>query len=47
VGLMADSNRLIHANAFHMAVGIESLAVARARIRAAGYGVSSIRRFSV
>jgi cell wall-associated NlpC family hydrolase len=44
VGLMADSTRLVHANAFHMAVGIEPLAVARARIKAAGLGVSSIRR---
>jgi cell wall-associated NlpC family hydrolase len=44
VGLMADSSRLVHANAFHMAVGIEPLAVARARIRAAGYSVTSIRR---
>jgi cell wall-associated NlpC family hydrolase len=44
VGLMADSTRLIHANGFHMAVGIEPLAVARARIQAAGQGVTSIRR---
>jgi len=47
VGLMVDSNRLIHANAFHMAVGIEPLAVARARIRAAGHAITSIRRLDV
>ncbi len=38
VGMMLDSERLIHANAFHMAVAVEPLAEARARIAARGGG---------
>jgi cell wall-associated NlpC family hydrolase len=38
VGLMLDADRLIHANAHHMAAAIEPLAEAMARIRAAGGG---------
>jgi len=38
VGLMLDADRLIHANAFHMAVAIEPLAEAVPRIQAAGGG---------
>jgi cell wall-associated NlpC family hydrolase len=38
VGLMLDAKTLIHANAFHMAVAIEPLADAIARISAAGGG---------
>jgi hypothetical protein len=36
--MMLDEDRLIHANAHHMAVAIEPLAQARARIAAAGIG---------
>jgi len=38
VGIMLDTRRLIHANAFHMAVTIEPLVEAEARILAAGNG---------
>ena len=38
VGLMLHADRLLHANAHHMAVAIEPLAEAMARIRAAGAG---------
>jgi hypothetical protein len=38
VGMMLDAARLLHANAHHMAVAIESLAEAEARIAAAGGG---------
>lgn len=44
VGLMLDPLRLIHANVFHMNVAIEPLAVARARILAAGYPVRRVKR---
>ena len=45
VGLMLDGTRLIHANGYHMAVAVEPLAQARARILAKSYGaVTSIRR---
>ena len=38
VGMMLDADRLLHANVHHMAVAIEPLAEAAARIRAAGAG---------
>jgi len=38
VGIMLDGERLLHANAHHMAVAIEPLAEARARIESAGDG---------
>jgi cell wall-associated NlpC family hydrolase len=38
VGMMLDAERLLHANAHHMAVAIEPLAEAVARIEAAGNG---------
>jgi len=38
VGMMLDETRLLHANAHHMAVAIEPLAEALARIEAAGNG---------
>jgi hypothetical protein len=38
IGMMLDAEHLIHANAHHMAVTIESLAVAVTRIEAAGSG---------
>ena len=44
VGLMLDPLRVIHANVFHMAVAIEPLAVARARIQAAGWPVKRVKR---
>lgn len=45
VGLLTDQNRLLHANAHHMAVVYEPLDVAIARIEEAGGGpVTSIKR---
>lgn len=47
VGLMLDAVRLIHANGFHMAVAVEPLAEAVARIREKSYGpVTAIRRLT-
>ena len=43
VAIVRDAATLIHANAFHMAVAIEPIAVAVARIRAAGSEVTSVR----
>ena len=44
VAIVRDSATLIHANAYHMAVAIEPIAEAVARIRAAGTEISSVRR---
>ena len=44
VAIVRDENTLVHANAFHMAVTIEPIAEAIARIRAAGSEVTSVRR---
>jgi hypothetical protein len=44
VGVMRNETELLHANAHHMAVAIEPLAEAIARIAAKGTTVSSIRR---
>ncbi len=44
VAIARDHATLIHANAFHMAVAIEPIADAVARIRAAGSEVTSVRR---
>jgi cell wall-associated NlpC family hydrolase len=44
VAIVRDQASLLHANAFHMAVVIEPLAPALARIRAAGSDVTSVRR---
>jgi hypothetical protein len=44
VAMARDSHTLIHANAFHMAVAIEPVADALARIRAAGSEMTSVRR---
>jgi hypothetical protein len=38
IGMMLDGERLLHANAHHMATAIEPLAEAVARIEAGGYG---------
>lgn len=46
VAIMRDSATIIHANAFHMAVAIEPVAEAVARIRAAGSEITSVRRVS-
>jgi cell wall-associated NlpC family hydrolase len=44
IGLMIDATRLLHANAFHMAVAIEPAAEAVARIAAAGAPLKAIKR---
>jgi cell wall-associated NlpC family hydrolase len=44
VAIARDTTTLVHANAFHMAVAIESLPDAIARIRAASGEVTSVRR---
>jgi len=44
VGVMLDEGRLLHANAFHMAVAIEPLAEALARIQKAAGPVTSLKR---
>jgi len=44
VAIVRQHDSLIHANAFHMAVAIEPLADALARIRASGSEVTSVRR---
>ncbi len=42
----ATTKNLLHANAFHMAVAIEPIAEAIARIRAAGSEVTAVRRLT-
>jgi cell wall-associated NlpC family hydrolase len=44
VAIVRDPTTFVHANAFHMAVAIEPIAQATARIRAAGHEVTSVRR---
>jgi cell wall-associated NlpC family hydrolase len=44
VAIVRDPEMLVHANAFHMAVAIEPLAEAIARIRAGGSEVTSVKR---
>ena len=44
MGVMLDETRLLHANAFHMAVAIESLAEAMARIEKSAGPVTAIKR---
>jgi hypothetical protein len=46
VAIVRDAATLIHANAYHMAVAIEPIAEAVARIRAAGSEVSSVLRLA-
>jgi cell wall-associated NlpC family hydrolase len=46
VAIVIDRMSLLHANAFHMAVAIEPLADALARISAAGSDVTSVRRIA-
>ena len=47
VAIARDATTIIHANAFHMAVAIEPVAEAVARIRAAGSEITSVRRVGV
>jgi dipeptidyl peptidase-like protein/NlpC/P60 family protein len=47
VAIARDNRTLIHANAFHMAVAIEPIAQAVARIAAAGSALTSVRRIGV
>jgi hypothetical protein len=44
VAIVRDANTLVHANAFHMAVVMEPLTGAIARISAAGSEITSVRR---
>lgn len=44
VAIVRDESTFVHANAFHMAVAIEPITNAVARIRAAGSDVTSVRR---
>ena len=44
VAIVRDRTTLIHANAFHMAVAIEPIAEALARIRDSGSEITSVRR---
>jgi hypothetical protein len=44
MGVMLDTSRLLHANAFHMAVAVEPLAEAMARIEKSAGPVTSVRR---
>jgi cell wall-associated NlpC family hydrolase len=44
VAMARDASTLIHANAFHMAVAIEPIAEAVARVRTAGSELTSVRR---
>ena len=46
VAIVRDRATLIHANAFHMAVAIEPIAAALARIRDAGSEITSVRRIA-
>jgi len=46
VAIVRDRASLLHANAFHMAVVVEPLAEALARIHAAGSEVTSVRRIA-
>jgi cell wall-associated NlpC family hydrolase len=46
VAITRDKTAIIHANAFHMAVAIEPVAEAVARIRAAGSEIVSVKRLT-
>jgi cell wall-associated NlpC family hydrolase len=47
VAIARDPDTLIHANAFHMAVAIEPISAAIARIAAAGNELTSVRRVRI
>jgi cell wall-associated NlpC family hydrolase len=44
VAIVRDGETIVHANAHHMATAVENTRVAIARIKAAGYEVTSIKR---
>jgi Bacterial dipeptidyl-peptidase Sh3 domain/NlpC/P60 family len=44
VAIVRDPTTLVHANAFHMAVAIEPLSDARARIKLSGSDITSVKR---
>jgi cell wall-associated NlpC family hydrolase len=44
VAIVRDRETLIHANAYHMAVTIEPIATAVARIQASGFPLTGVRR---
>ncbi|MFZ3310696.1 MAG: NlpC/P60 family protein, partial [Xanthobacteraceae bacterium] len=46
VAIVRDATNFLHANAFHMAVAIEPIAGAVARIQAAGSEVTGVRRIA-
>jgi cell wall-associated NlpC family hydrolase len=46
VAIVRDRNTMIHANAYHMAVAIEPIAEALARISAAGSEVTTVKRLT-
>ena len=46
VAIVRDPHSLVHANAHHMAVAIEPLGEAIARIKASGSDVTSVRRLT-
>ena len=46
VAIVRDETKLLHANAFHMAVAIDPIAEAIARIRATGSEVTGVRRIT-
>ena len=46
VAIVRDRKNFLHANAYHMAVAIEPIGEAIARIRAAGSEISSVRRMA-
>jgi len=46
VAIVREAGSLLHANAFHMAVAVEPIADAIARIRASGSEITSIRRIA-
>jgi cell wall-associated NlpC family hydrolase len=46
VAIVRGRDSLLHANAFHMAVAIEPIGEAVARIRAAGSEITSVRRIA-
>ena len=47
VGIMQDAERLLHANAFHMAVASEPLVTATKRIANSGQQITNRRRLSI
>jgi cell wall-associated NlpC family hydrolase len=46
VAIVRDRETLLHANAFHMAVAIEPIAEAVARIHNAGSEITNVRRIA-